>query len=108
VSTAGRVVEQVALAGEDALAGIRAARAQARARAWRAGAAPAGRWILDLDATLLDAHTDRKQGAAPTYKHGFGFHPLGCYLDRGDGRGGGGEPLAAILRPGTLPLGLTR
>jgi len=82
VPTAWRVVEQVALVGEDGLAGIRAgiraARAQARAVAWRAGATRrAGgswTWILDLDATLITAHTDRKQGAAPTYKHGFGFH----------------------------------
>ena len=77
--------------------GLRAARAAARARAWRAGAAPTGRLVLDLDATLIDAHTDRKQGAAGSYKHTFGFHPLACYLDRGDGRG---EALAGILRPG--------
>jgi hypothetical protein len=62
-----------------------------------AGAAPTGRLVLDLDATLIDAHTDRKQGAAGSYKHTFGFHPLLVYLDRGDGRG---EALAGILRPG--------
>jgi hypothetical protein len=98
VPTAWRVVERLAQAGEDGLAGLRAARAQARARAWQAGAAPAGRWILDIDATLVDAHTDRKQGAACSYKHTFGFHPLACWLDRGDGRG---EALAGILRPGS-------
>jgi hypothetical protein len=97
VPTAWRVIERLAQAGEDGLAGLRAARAQARARAWQAGAAPAGRWILDIDATLVDAHTDRKQGAAGSYKHTFGFHPLACWLDRGDGRG---EALAGILRPG--------
>ena len=43
-----------------------------------------GPLLLDLDATLIQAHSD-KQGAAPTYKQGFGFHPLGCWLDRGDG-----------------------
>jgi hypothetical protein len=63
-----------------------------------AGAAPPGRWILDLDATLIEAHSDAKQGAAPHYQGGFGFHPLGCWLDRGDGRG---EPLAVILAPAT-------
>jgi hypothetical protein len=36
------------------------------------GAAPPGPLVLDLDATLVDAHSD-KQGAAPTYKHSFGF-----------------------------------
>ena len=43
-----------------------------------------GPLLLDLDATLIQAHSD-KQGATPTYKQGFGFHPLGCWLDRGDG-----------------------
>ena len=36
-------------------------------------------------------------GAAPTFKLGFGFHPLVGYLDRGDGTG---EALAGMLRPG--------
>ena len=36
-------------------------------------------------------------GAAGTYKGGFGFYPLVCFLDRGDGTG---EALAGILRPG--------
>jgi hypothetical protein len=49
-----------------------------------------------VDGTLVDAHSD-KQGAAGTYKGGFGFYPLVCYLDRGDGAG---EALAGILRPG--------
>jgi hypothetical protein len=49
-----------------------------------------------MDATLVDAHSD-KQGAAGTYKGGFGFHPLAAWLDRGDGTG---EALSGILRPG--------
>jgi hypothetical protein len=60
------------------------------------GAPPARPLIIDMDATLVEAHSD-KQGAAPTYKHGYGFHPLGCWLDRGDGAG---EALAMILWPG--------
>src|SRR6266545_2380870 len=47
---------------------------------------PTGPLRLDLDASLLEAHAD-KQGAAGTFKHGFGFHPLCCWLDRGDGTG---------------------
>ena len=94
-ATTWRVVEQVAR-DQDGLAGLRAARAQARAQAWAAGAHVEGLLVVDLDATLLDAHSD-KQGAAGTYKHGFGFHPLLAYLDRGDGTG---EPLAGILREG--------
>jgi hypothetical protein len=94
-ATAWRVVERAA-SDELGLAGLRAARAQARARAWQRGAHADGLLIIDVDGTLLDAHSP-KQGAAGTYKGGFGFYPLVGYLDRGDGTG---EALAGILRPG--------
>jgi hypothetical protein len=95
-STAWRVIEQVA-ADELGLAGIRAARAQARGRAWTAGGHPdSDLLVVDVDGTLLDAHSD-KQGAAGTYKGGYGFYPLVAFLDRGDGTG---EALAGILRAG--------
>jgi hypothetical protein len=93
--TAWRVIEQVAC-DLDGLAGLRAARAHTRAAAWRAGAHAHGLLVIDVDGTLLDAHSP-KQGAAGTYKGGFGFYPLVGYLDRGDGTG---EALAGILRPG--------
>jgi hypothetical protein len=93
--TAWRVIERVAR-DPDGLAGLRAARAHARAAAWRAGASVEGLLVIDVDGTLLDAHSP-KQGAAGTYKGGFGFYPLVCYLDRGDGTG---EALAGLLRPG--------
>ena len=75
-----------------AFAGVETARAGARARVWAAGLAPAT-ITLDFDATLVTAHSE-KQDAAPTYKRGFGFHPLMCTLDET------GEALAAINRPG--------
>jgi hypothetical protein len=85
------------------LARLRAARAHARARAWAAGAHPdVELLIVDADATLVLAHSDAKQGAAGTYKHSFGFHPLLAYLDRGKAPG---EPLAGILRPGNASAG---
>jgi hypothetical protein len=93
--TAWRVVEQVA-GDPDGLAGLRAARAHARAAAWRAGAHADGLLVVDVDGTLLDAHSP-KQGAAGTYKGGFGLDPLVAFLDRDDGTG---EALAGILRPG--------
>ncbi len=93
--TAWRVVGQVA-ADPRGVAALWSALARVRERAWAAGAAPRGPLRIDLDATLLDAHSD-KQGAAGTFKHGFGFHPLVCWLDRGDGTG---EALAGILRAG--------
>jgi hypothetical protein len=87
VSTARRVVLS---AGEEQLAGVRAARAAARARAWAAGAAPE-RVILDFDATPIDVHSE-KERAAGHYKGGFGFNPLLVTCGR--------EVLAGILRPG--------
>ena len=90
-ATAYRLIERIA-ADPEALERIGAARAEARARAWRRGARP--RLIeIDLDATLLGAHSD-KEGAAGNYKGGFGFHPMLAYLD------GSEEALAGRLRPG--------
>lgn len=76
----------------DGLRNIAAARAAARAAAWAAGAAP-DEIVIDLDGTLVDAHSD-KQDAAATYKHGFGFYPIVAYLDES------GEALAGLLRAG--------
>ena len=88
-TTTHRVLKSIDAQLLDAL---RAARAAARARVWDAGARPES-ITLDIDATLVTAHSE-KELAAGTYKHGYGFHPLCCYLDET------GEALAAILRPG--------
>lgn len=79
-STAWRVLDRVSAAH---LPAIRAGRAQARAAAWKAGAAPDldDELCLDFDATIVIAHSE-KQHAAPTWKRTFGFHPLVCFLDR--------------------------
>lgn len=79
--------------------GVRQARAQAREKAWAAGAGPdldAG-LMLDFDATIVIAHSE-KQHAAATWKRTFGFHPLLCFLDRPEIAGG--EALAGLLRRG--------
>jgi hypothetical protein len=88
-TTALRVVKSV---DAEALEGLRAARAKALKRTCEAGARPET-ITLDIDASLLTAHSE-KERAAGTYKNGFGFHPLLCYLAET------GEPLAAVLRPG--------
>jgi len=80
-----------------ALERIKQARAEARAAAWAAGADP-GFYVIDIDATLVNAHSD-KELAAPTWKRGFGFHPLLAYLDAT------GEALAGLLRPGNAGSG---
>ncbi len=77
---------------ERRLQAIRQARAKARRRVWEQAGSPA-RVILDLDGTLVTAHSD-KEGAAGTYKGGFGFHPLLCYEATSE------EALAGMLRPG--------
>jgi hypothetical protein len=72
---------------------IARARAKARARAWKlieatpagfpwlaiAGKTLAGWLVIDMDATLVAASSD-KEGAAPTWKKGYGFHPLGAWI----------------------------
>jgi len=50
--------------------------------------------VLDFDASLVDVCSENKEHAAPTFKGGFGFHPLFVFADLT------GETLAAKLRPG--------
>ncbi|MFE4336443.1 transposase, partial [Streptomyces sp. NPDC056831] len=88
------------------LASLRAARASAREVAWmqaaetgqgiaavQAGGRELPGLVLDLDATLITSHSEKEQ-AAPTYKGGFGFHPLLCFLANTD------EAMSGRLRPG--------
>ncbi len=86
---------------------IARARARARAHVWHLieGTAAGFRWlavagktltgwlVIDMDATLVTASSD-KEGAAPTWKMGYGFHPLGAWLANTR------ECLAMLLRPG--------
>jgi hypothetical protein len=84
-----------------ALKAIRAARAAARERAWALAGdnAPGadGLVTVDLDATIVIAHSDKEQ-AAPTWKKTYGFHPMTAWADHG--QDGNGEPLAIVLRAG--------
>lgn len=89
------------------LARIAKARAEVRAQVWRlieateagfpwlavAGKVLCGWVVIDIDATLITAHSN-KEGAAATFKKGFGFHPLGAWCANT------GESLAMLLRPG--------
>jgi Transposase DDE domain group 1 len=103
--TVSRTVDALAADAPAALKAIDAARAAARARAWRlAGEHAPGHdiaadrpLIIDLDATLITAHSE-KEYAAPTFKRGFGFHPLWAFADHGVE--GTGEPLSFLLRAG--------
>lgn len=84
---------------------IEKARAATRARVWDlipgglpasavAGTTlPAGVVVLDVDATIVVAHSEKEQ-ATRTFKKTFGYHPIGVWCDNTQ------ELLAASLRPG--------
>jgi len=99
--TVSRLINVLASAGPKALATIRTARAHVREHVWKlagqAGPDAGGQMIVDIDGVLVLAHSE-KQGAAATWKKTFGHHPLMAFVDHG--RGGSGEPVAALLRPG--------
>ena len=67
--------------------------AAVREQIWARRAPAAGPVVLDIDATLVEVHSEHKAGAAAHYKGGYGFHPLLCFSDDGDA-------LGAVLRPG--------
>src|SRR3989475_1590042 len=103
-TTVRRTLELADPATLDKIARVRA---RVRAHVWSLiAAAPAGfpwlriagkllaGWlVIDLDGTLITAHSD-KEGAAPNFKKGYGFHPLAAWLANT------AESLAMLLRPG--------
>lgn len=103
--TVSRLVTTLAADAPKALAAIDSARAASRTTAWRLaresapdhGVDAEHPLVIDLDATLVTAHSD-KENAAPNFKRGYGFHPLCAFADHGPA--GSGEPLAILLRPG--------
>ena len=103
--TVSRLIAALAADIDVSLPAIRAAHAQARAAVWarrrplagRAGRRDGGQVIVDIDATLVAAHSD-KQGAEATFKKTFGFAPMCAFVDHGEH--GTGEALTLDLRPG--------
>lgn len=75
---------------------VAAALAPLRAEVWTRSEAAAGDGpvMLDIDASLVEIHSENKEQTAATFKGGFGFHPMFCFADAT------GETLAAVLRPG--------
>jgi hypothetical protein len=103
--TVSRTITALAADAPAALKAIDTARAAARARVWALagdhapdhGADRDNPLPIDLDATLVTSHSE-KEHAAPTFKRGYGFHPLCAFVDHG--HAGTGEPLAVKLRAG--------
>ena len=104
-ATVSRLIGLLASDADRAVAALSAARRVARARAWElagddapdAASSADSPVVIDLDATLVTAHSE-KEHAAATFKKGFGFHPLCAFTDHGPA--GTGEPLVIRLRPG--------
>jgi hypothetical protein len=97
--TVSRLIATLAADAPAALAALRATRAAARERVWQLHppVAQDKPVVIDLDATIVLAHSE-KEGATPTWKRTFGFHPLLAFLDHG--AGGMGEPVGGLLRNG--------
>jgi len=109
-STCWRVLNSITAADLDDIA---AARAAARAVAWAQRAELTGQalpaslvagrplldaqgrpvLIIDEDATITIAHSEKEQAAA-TFKHTWGYHPVLAFCDNTN------EALAGMLRPG--------
>ena len=97
-----------------ALRAIRAARAAARERAWAlagdaAPGADGGLVTVDLDATIVIAHSEKEQ-AAPTWKNSLNFWDLrgGCGLGCRVGRVVVWVRCWSSARPGRVWCGLRR
>lgn len=77
-------------------AGIALGVAEVRHEVWRRTSATKGKGpiYLDIDASLIEIHSENKEQTGPNYKGGFGFHPLLCFADCT------GDALSGMLRPG--------
>ncbi len=103
--TVCRLVKTLAQDADAVEAAVEAARGEVRRRVWSlagehaptAGISAESPLVIDVDATLVEAHS-AKEGAAPTFKGGFGHHPLTAWFDHG--ADGAGECAAIMLRPG--------
>ncbi|MGH9918639.1 MAG: IS1380 family transposase [Nitrososphaerales archaeon] len=80
----------------DVLAQVKEGFAEARETVWRRAKLTGGKdpVVLDIDASLIEIHSENKEGTGANYKGGYGFHPMLCFCDNTC------EALSALLRPG--------
>ena len=89
--TVSRLFAALAADVDATVEAIRDVRARARARVWARrrplagapGKRAGGQVVVDLDSTLVTAHSD-KEGAEPTFKRGYGFAPMCAFVDHGE------------------------
>lgn len=104
-ATICRTIATLAGDADRVLRAIAAARRAARAVTWQRagvrapnhGVSAANPLVVDIDATIVVAHSEKDQ-AAPTFKKTFGFHPVVAFVDHG--QAGTGEPVTMLLRKG--------
>jgi hypothetical protein len=103
-STVWRLLDQL---DDPKLVAVAGARAAAREVAWAQRAEATGAavpaataagvelpgLVLDVDASIVECHSEKEQAAA-TFKSSFGYHPILAFCDNS------GEFLAGLLRPG--------
>jgi hypothetical protein len=97
-STVWRTLHEITPATRDAL---KVALGEVRRSVWSRSSAVTSKdpVVLDVDASLVEIHSEDKEGTGPNYKGGFGFHPLFVFADAT------GECLAQMLRPGNANAG---
>ena len=104
--TVSRVIDRLAVDAPRVLFAIDRVRAHTRALVWRRagplapdhGIDAEHPLVIDVDATLVTAHSE-KEHAAPTFKRGFGFHPVLAFVDHGPTAAG--NPWRCCSAPGT-------
>jgi hypothetical protein len=119
--TVSRLIARLAEDPDAALEAITAARAAARERVWNWAGAPTqdGQVVIDLDATLVTAHSE-KQDATRTWKNSLHYEMIfpalfrrgwrsrsGWRVGVGDGASGDvrePDPMRQGHRPGPLPV----
>lgn len=81
---------------EDTLIEVSKAFALVRGKVWNKAELLKGKdpIYLDIDASLVEVHSENKEETGPNYKKGFGFHPMFVTSPST------GEVLSSILRPG--------
>jgi Transposase DDE domain group 1 len=79
-STVFRAFHEITPAVRD---GLGEATAEVLAKVWARSPSATGDGpvYLDIDATLVEVHSENKDQTGPTYKGGFGFHPMFCFAD---------------------------